>query len=69
MQGTETFRMPDTMRVVFPASPEAPRASTWVRGPVWDGVWMLNALWLLPTAIWLSHVYADPESSLAEGRK
>jgi hypothetical protein len=41
----------------------AERSSTWVRGPVWDGVWMLNALWLLPVVLWLAHGYADPESS------
>ena len=39
------------------------RSSTWVRGPVWDGVWMLNALWLVPLALWLAHGYSDPESS------
>ncbi len=39
------------------------RQSTWVRGPVWDGVWMLNALWLVPVALWLAHGYTDPEAS------
>jgi len=39
------------------------RPSTWVRGPVWDGVWMLNALWLVPLALWLSHGYSDPAAS------
>ncbi len=37
--------------------------SPWVRGPVWDAFWMLNALWLAPIVIWLAYGYADPESS------
>ena len=37
--------------------------SPWVRGPAWDGVWMLNAIWLTPLVLWLSHGYSDPESS------
>ena len=41
--------------------PRAP--SPWVRGPAWDGFWMLSALWLVPIAIWLAHGYSDPESS------
>src|SRR2546430_11062483 len=38
-------------------------SSQWVRGPVWDGFWMLSALWLAPIVFWLSHGYSDPESS------
>ena len=38
-------------------------ASVWVRGPAWDGVWMLSALWLAPLALWLAHGHANPESS------
>jgi hypothetical protein len=38
-------------------------ASAWVRGPAWDGVLMLSALWLAPLALWLAHGYADPASS------
>jgi hypothetical protein len=38
-------------------------SSTWVRGPVWDGVWMLNAVWLVPLALWLTHGYFDSASS------
>src|SRR6266566_1860444 len=45
----------------------APRVSKspspWVRGPVWDGFWMLNALWLAPVVFWLAHGYSNPESS------
>ena len=37
--------------------------SPWVRGPVWDGVWMLSAIWLAPLALWLTRGHADPESS------
>ena len=51
------------MDALFPAESAAPRSSTWVRGPVWDGVWMLNALWLVPLVLWLAHGYSDPESS------
>ena len=37
--------------------------SPWVRGPAWDGVWMLSALWLAPLALWLVRGHGDPESS------
>jgi hypothetical protein len=37
--------------------------SQWVRGPLWDGFWMQNALWLAPVVLWLAHGYVDPESS------
>ena len=37
--------------------------SQWVRSPVWDGFWMLSALWLAPIVLWLAHGYSDPESS------
>jgi len=39
------------------------RSSLWVRGPVWDGFWMLSALWLAPLVLLLVHGYSDPESS------
>jgi TonB family protein len=35
----------------------------WVRGPVWDGFWMLSALWLAPIILLLAHGYSNPESS------
>ena len=41
----------------------AVRSSLWVRGPLWDGVWMLNAVWLVPLALWLAHGYSDPGAS------
>jgi hypothetical protein len=37
--------------------------AVWVRGPVWDAVWMQSALWLAPIALWLSLGHADPEAS------
>jgi hypothetical protein len=39
------------------------RSSVWVRGPVWDSAWILNALWLLPIALWLGHGHPDLQSS------
>jgi len=39
------------------------KPSPWVRGPLWDGFWMLSALWLAPIILWLAHGYSDPESS------
>jgi len=38
-------------------------SSPWVRGPLWDGFWMLSALWLAPIVLWLAHGYSNPESS------
>src|SRR5215831_16854483 len=40
-----------------------PHRSVWVRGPAWDGVWMLNALWLVPLVLWLSRGDGDPDAS------
>jgi TonB family protein len=37
--------------------------SAWVRGPLWDGFWMLSALWLAPIVLLLVQGYSDPESS------
>ena len=51
------------MAVQVLASSAAQRPSTWVRRPVWDGVWMLNALWLVPIALWLSRGYSDAGAS------
>ena len=41
----------------------ARRPSSWVRGPAWDGFWMLSALWLAPIVLWLSYGYSKPEES------
>src|SRR5437763_2699352 len=38
-------------------------SSAWVRGPAWDGFWMLSALWLAPIVLFLVHGYSNPESS------
>jgi len=38
-------------------------SSSWVRGPLWDGFWILSALWLAPIVLLLAHGYSDPESS------
>ncbi len=38
-------------------------SSPWVRAPLWDGFWMLSALWLAPIVLWLAHGYSNPESS------
>ena len=35
----------------------------WVRGPAWDGFWILNALWLAPAAWMLARGYDDPVKS------
>ena len=37
--------------------------SPWVRGPLWDGFWMLSAIWLAPIVLLLAHGYSNPESS------
>ena len=34
-----------------------------MRGPLWDGFWILSALWLAPIVLWLAHGYSNPESS------
>lgn len=59
--------MPASTDVLVPAGTVAQRPSTWIRGPAWDGVWMLNALWLVPMALWLSHGYSDPKASALDG--
>jgi hypothetical protein len=38
-------------------------SALWIRGPIWDGFWMLSALWLAPIVLWLAHGYSEPESS------
>ena len=51
------------MDVIAPSDSAALRTSVWVRGPAWDGMWMLNAVWLVPLALWLAHGYFNPASS------
>jgi hypothetical protein len=55
--------MPEAVEIPLPAIAPADRPSPWVRGPVWDSVWMLNAIWLVPIALLLVQGYADPTSS------
>jgi hypothetical protein len=55
--------VPGTMNVLFAAQPIRRGSSAWVRGPAWDLLWMLNAVWLVPLALWLTVGYSDPESS------
>ena len=45
-----------------PWARESP-SSSWVRGPLWDGFWILSALWLAPIVLLLAHGYSNPESS------
>ena len=39
------------------------RPSPWVNSPAWDGVWILNALWLAPVVLWLANAHAGRASS------
>ncbi|HYO81727.1 MAG TPA: hypothetical protein VES20_10015 [Bryobacteraceae bacterium] len=57
------MKVPETTVALLPTESPAVRSSSWVRGPVWDGVWMLNALWLVPLVVWLASGDADAESS------
>ncbi len=45
------------------AARATPLPSPWVRGPAWDGFWMLSALWLAPIILWLCRGYANPQDS------
>ena len=36
----------------------------WIRGPVFDGFFMLNGLWLAPVAIYLGRTESDPNTGL-----
>ena len=38
----------------------------WVRGPLWDGFWILNGLWLAPLLLWLADGAEDPFASPAD---
>ena len=38
-----------------------------MRGPVWDGLWILNALWLAPLAWFLARGLEDPERGPLDG--
>lgn len=49
--------------VEIPTNARLVSRSSWMRSPLWDGFWMLSALWLAPFALWLAYGYSDPESS------
>jgi hypothetical protein len=51
------------MSVALLPHPGRSLESPWVRGPAWDGFWMLSALWLVPVSLWLCNGYFDPEDS------
>jgi hypothetical protein len=38
-------------------------ALPWLRSPAWDALWVQNALWLAPLALWLAHGSTSPEAS------
>ena len=59
----QTERRSAAEESVLPTAGAAPAPSPWVRGPTWDGVWMLSALWLAPLALWLTRGHGEPESS------
>ncbi|HKX35329.1 MAG TPA: hypothetical protein VJM79_01520 [Rhizorhapis sp.] len=40
----------------------APHPAPWVQSPAWDGIWILNALWLAPLALLLADSHPDPGS-------
>lgn len=44
------------------AAAATPSRSHWVQSPAWDGVWILNALWLAPLALLLAAGHPDPRS-------
>ena len=52
------------MRRVTPAVCAPPavaaRPKPWIRGPVWDGAWVLSALWLAPLVLCFSWGSEDP---------
>lgn len=35
-------------------------SSAWLRGPLWDVVWLHGALWLAPLALWLVYANVSP---------
>ena len=51
----------DDIRPAVTTLPGGPSPSPWLRSPVWDGFWMLSALWLVPVALWLSRGAGDPQ--------
>ena len=39
-----------------------PDAQPWLRSPAWDALWVQNALWLAPLALWLALAPAEPDT-------
>jgi hypothetical protein len=39
----------------------------WIKSPAWDLVWILNALWLAPLVLLLSHGHDDARASSVDG--
>jgi len=50
------------------ASPTSrtPLARGWIRGPLWDGFWVLNGLWLAPLLWLVARGHEDPHASPAD---
>ncbi len=55
-----------TVTLALPAATSAELRQAWVRGPAWDAVWMLSAVWLAPVVLLLSAGTADPRTSLLD---
>src|SRR6185295_9738645 len=51
------------VRDLIPEVKTLPLPSPWVRGPAWDGFWILSSLWLAPLIVWLFLRYSDAEHS------
>src|SRR6185437_5326563 len=47
------LRLTDTLSVSAFVARTATRPSLWVRGPLWDAMFLQSALWLLPLVLWL----------------
>ena len=52
-----------TLVAPAPARSAPPRVGGWVRSPVWDGTWMLSALWLAPLVYLLGRGHASLATS------
>jgi hypothetical protein len=55
---SDTLSIPAYGTVARVAAP----SSLWVRGPVWDAVFVQSALWLLPLVLWLAYGRANPSA-------
>src|SRR3954469_17118331 len=60
---------PACRQVGQPSDRTDPLSSTpmrWIRSPVWDLVWVLNALWLAPLVFVLARGHDDVRASLVD---